>query len=120
MTDVVVTCPQNLWASWLAEGDLPGTEAVYESHFWIPRLLGLPRIEPGERVYIVAWGKLRGYAPLVRMESRCELSPRHSCLVREGGAVAVTIPTPIRGFRGWMYRNWDRADEVPFMDWMVP
>lgn len=49
MTDVVVTVPTRLWESWIAEGDLPGQDAEYESHFWIPR--PLPKIAAGERVY---------------------------------------------------------------------
>lgn len=115
MTDVVVTVPQGLWASWLAEGDLPGDEAQYESHFWIPR--PLPTIAPGERVYIVAHGALRGYAPLVRTERYCTINPGRACLLRAGGAVAVSIPEEIRGFQGFRYRWWDRADEIPFPGW---
>jgi len=118
MSDVVVTVPQRLWEAWKDEGDLPGEEAEYESHFWIPR--PLPKIAPGERVYIVAHGQLRGYAPLVRVELHCRLSPSRGCLLREGGAVAVTIPRPIQGFQGWRYRSWSREDEVPFPRWKDP
>lgn len=118
MSDIVVTVPKGQWQAWLGEGDLPGAEAEYESHFWLPMLP--PDIQPDDRVYIVAHGKLRGYAPLVRTELRCRLNPSRSCLVREGGAVAVTIPGPIHGFRGWRYRFWDRAVEIPFPDWMQP
>ena len=111
MSDVVVTIPQTLWYSWLIEGDLPGEpwDGSSEYHYWYSG--GRPRIEPGERVYCVAWNRLRGYAPLIRVES-------HS-LVRGGGAVAVTIPTAIPGFRGWRYRWWYRADEMPFPDWQT-
>jgi hypothetical protein len=35
--DVVVTVPMAQWADWIAEGDLPGDEPEYESHFWIPQ-----------------------------------------------------------------------------------
>ena len=118
MTDICVTVPKAQWQAWIGEGDLPGEEAQYESHFWIGNLR--PTIAPGERVYIVAHGKLRGYAPLVRVESPCELRPERMCLVRAGGAEAVTIPEPIRGFQGWRYRWWRRSAEVPFPDWMVP
>lgn len=119
MSDVVVTVPMGMWESWLAEGDLPGAEPEYESHFWIPRAT-IPRIAPGERVYIVAHGKLRGYAPLTAIEEVCELNQSRACLVREGGAVAVTVPEYIRGFQGWRYRWWDRSHEVPFPEWMTP
>ena len=119
MTDVVVTVPKGLWQDWIAEGDLPGEESQWESHFWISGFI-TPLIAEGERVYIVAHGKLRGYAPLVRQEYTCALAPNRSCLLRRGDAEAVTIDEPIRGFQGWRYRWWSRADEHPFPDWMTP
>ena len=81
MSDVVVTVPKGLWAEWLQEGDLAGEpwsgEAEY--HFWVSPMMfhepAHPWIEPGERVYIVAHGKLRGYAPFVRREVPCTLRP---------------------------------------------
>jgi hypothetical protein len=115
MSDLVVTVPKRLWLDWIAEGDLPGEEAQYESHFWI--YTNPPYIKPGERVYIVAYGRLRGYAPLVRVEQICQLNPRMGCLVRAGGAEAVTIDEDIRGFQGVRKRWWDRAVERPFPDW---
>lgn len=117
MGDVVVTVPKGLWAEWIAEGDLPGSPpGEWESHFWV---WGgrLPLMAPGDRVYVVAHGLLRGFAPLRRIERICELRPDVGCLVRNGDAEAVTIPDPIRGFQGWRYRWWDRAAEVPFPDW---
>jgi hypothetical protein len=110
--DVVVTVPKQRWSEWITEGDLPGEEwSGLDSYF----LVGgrPPRIEPGERVYIVALGRLRGYAPLVR----CEAGNLNVALIRQGGAVAVTINESIRGFRGWRYRWWEREQEVPFPDW---
>ena len=121
MTDVVVTVPKGMWEEWLEEGDLPGeAESKYAYHFWISAHGGLPLIESGERVYIVAHGKLRGYSPLVTVEPTCRLRRTHSCLLRRGGAVAVTIPEPTRGFQGWRYRFWKREDELPFPDWKTP
>ena len=32
---------------------------------------------------------------------------------------ALTVGEPIRGFQGWRYRWWDRADERPFPDWQT-
>ena len=116
MPDVVVTVPKDRWQDWLDEGDLPGQQAKFYSHFWVRTL---PDILPGDRVYIVAHGRLRGYAPLVGVEQPCHLNRGRSCLMREGGAVAVTIPRPITGFMGWRYRFWDRIDEVPFPDWQT-
>lgn len=113
-----MTVPMAMWRDWIEEGDLPGDEPEYESHFWIPAQ-SLPQIEAGDRVYIVAHGRLRGYAPLVRVEPRCKLRRTHACLLREGDAEAVTIPEAIRGFTGWRYRWWERKDEVPFPDWQT-
>jgi hypothetical protein len=112
--DVVVTVPKRLWDEWLAEGDLPGdseTGQQYGFDLYGPR----PNILPGARVYIVAHGKLRGYAPLVRMHTE----GNGFALVRAGGAVACTIDEPITGFRGWRYRWWRYEDEIPFPDWRL-
>ena len=114
-----MTVPKGMWEEWIAEGDLPGEEPEYLNHFWI-LAHGRPNIERRERVYIVAHGKLRGYAPLVGKEASCELNPSRACLIRTGGAVAVTIPEYIRGFQGWRYRWWPRELEVPFPGWMKP
>lgn len=106
MPDVVVTVPKQLWQTWLAEGDLAppspfGTsQDPRDQH---PRLSGpeyaysgrghAPRISPGERVYIVAHTKLRGYAPLVRIEPPyAYLRAGPWALIRRGGAVAITLP----------------------------
>jgi hypothetical protein len=121
MTDVVVTVPKGLWTEWIDEGDLaPGIgtadwEGEYEHHFWIAR--PLPMISPGDRVYIVAHNRLRGYAPLHDAEPYCRMRRDRACLLRRGLASAITIPTPIRGFQGWRYRWWDRSAEVPFPSW---
>lgn len=116
MTDCVVTVPMRLREEWIDEGDLPGEPYTGDTfHFWLGG--PLPEMQPGERVYVVAHGKLRGYAPLVSIERRCRLRPSVGCLVRRGDAVAVTIDRPIRGFRGWRYVDWDRSEEKPFPDW---
>ena len=120
VSDVVVTVPKGMWEDWIDEGDLPGEgPSGYRSHFW---LWGsrLPTMRPGDRVYIVAHGRLRGFAPLVGMERHCELRPTMGCLMRDGDAVALTIADPIRGFQGWRYRWWERETEMPFPDWMTP
>ena len=78
-----------------------------------------PQIVPEERVYIVAHGRLRGYAPFVYFDDgeRFGGRPGSWALVRRGQAVACTIPGPVRGFQGWRYRWWKRAVEIPFPDW---
>ncbi len=114
MADVVVTVPKHLWQMWIEEGDLPG-EPWNGEFEWDFYLSGYPpSITPGERVYVVAHGRLRGYAPLVRIDHGDKY---HFSLVRRNDAVAVTIPEPIRGFRGWKYTWWDRSQETPFPNW---
>jgi hypothetical protein len=78
-----------------------------------------PTILPGERVYVVAHGRLRGYAPLVKVERNTRRfgQPARFALVRRGDAVACTIGQPIRGFQGWRYRWWGREVELPFPGW---
>lgn len=68
MSDVVVTVPARLWRGWLDEGDWPGQEAGYESHFWVPK--PLPRIEPDERVYIPSNGIIDARSPRAAGNSR--------------------------------------------------
>src|SRR5689334_8032348 len=72
-----------------------------------------PPIATGERVYVVAHGRLRGYAPLVELGH----GPKGWSLIRGGGAAAVTISGTIRGFSGYKERWWRREDERPFADW---
>jgi len=114
MPDVVVTVPRRQWQYWLREGDLAGSP--YTGRFYEFSVGIHPRIEPGERVYIVARGKLRGWAPLIRVEE----SERGVFLIRGGDAVAVTLPQPVKGFRGFRYRWWQRDWEEPFPAWKVP
>ncbi len=122
MPDIVVTVPINFtfdeapWLkgldAWCAEGDVAGKE---ESGIrWVFTTSGgKPNIQPGERVYIVCEDRLRGYAPLFQLR----YCMRHVSLIRKGGAVAVTIPEKIVGFRWWRYRWWGRDIEIPFPDW---
>ena len=115
--DVVVTIPQMFWREWLSEGDLasvdrPSDWGGVNEYFYYLGGRGRPKIEPNERVYVVALGRLRGYAPLVRYEAETR------SLVRHGGAVAVTIDEAIPGFRGYRYRWWPRELERPFAEWM--
>lgn len=116
MADIVVTVPQSFGLDqWIDEGDLPGQPwSGDEWHFYLGG--PVPDIKPGERVYVVYKGKLRGYAPLVRIER----NGRGYALVRHNDAEAVTIDEPIRGFQGFRYRFWDRKDEKPFPDWTTP
>ena len=115
--DICVTVPKERWAEWITEGDdapKAGTGVwTPEEYDFALKPAELPHIRPGERVYIVSWGKLRGYAPLTRALGKAW----NYHLIRRGGAVAVTIDQEIRGFSGWRYRWWDVTQEQPFPDW---
>jgi hypothetical protein len=139
MTDIVVCVPQHRWIGWLAEGTLPDEPCPIETEYHWFGSETTPMISQSERVYIVAHGRLRGYAPLVRLDTRDDVLRRWCAqkdpsipapgtwwwpsakwaLVRHGGAVAVTIPEPIRGFPGWRTRWWQRETELPFSDWQI-
>lgn len=120
MSDLVVTLPLSFryggkkgLAAWIAEGDAAGDPTTGEEYCF--SVGGArPNISVGDRVYIVHARRLRGYAPLVEL---ARAGPHYWNLWRAGGAVAVTVPEEIPGFRGWRYRWWDRAIEVPFPDW---
>ena len=108
MVDLVVTCPKGEWAEWLQEGDCAGEPETGEEYgFYLGYRLA--PILPGDRLYIVAHGRLRGWAPVTRVQP--------GVIFRRGGAVACTITEPIPGFRGWRYRWWHREIEQSFMDW---
>lgn len=117
MSDLVVTVPMTFGLdNWIEEGDAAGEP--WSGELWDFGVAGArPDIVPGERVYIVYKRKLRGYAPLVELQDQ---GPRYWYLVRGGGAVAVTIPEEIIGFRGWRRRWWERSIEVPFPEWKTP
>jgi hypothetical protein len=128
--DVVITVPKSFgWENWIAEGDPAGSSrwSGLEWHFYLSNRR--PKIDPGERVYVVFNGKLRGYAPLVKIDEDDMRAgalepygpPRYRyALVRHGDAVAVTIPRTILGFRGFRYRFWEYGEEVAFPDWRDP
>lgn len=143
MPDVVVTVPKYFEyaglvgiEAWIKEGDPAG--AKWSGIEWSFTLGGHPpNIVKGERVYIVHNNKLRGYAPLIRVDEfddeddlagwfgdLPECPPKRRiggyALVRGGGAVAVTIDEPIKGFRSFRYRWWHRQLERPFPDWQTP
>lgn len=124
MPDLVGTCPKSFWLDWIAEGDAASDKVgvVYpsitgEEWSWYTRHSLARSIQPGDRFYVVAHGKLRGYAPVTRVG----LIDFHSYeICRRGYAVACTIPESIPGFRGLRLRWWDRSIEMPFPDWKVP
>ncbi|HEV2365199.1 MAG TPA: hypothetical protein VGS12_13490 [Caulobacteraceae bacterium] len=128
MVDLVVTCPKGFWADWIAEGDAAGGPESGEEWAWYGSGLIPPIGWPGDRLYVVAHDRLRGYAPVTRLELG-PLKPRNRpngrdgrswMICRRGGAVAVTLSEPVRGFQGWRHRWWPREAELPFPDWRTP
>ncbi len=135
VSDIVVTVPKNFkWgdkrglAAWLSEGDAPGD--VWDGELYDFSTWGFcPEIRHGERVYVCCEGMIVGYAPLVEMDFNGDtvvamteqgplFAPVRGCmarihLIRGGGAVAVTIPEKVIGFRGWRYRWWEYEVEQP-------
>ena len=114
MPDLVVTVPKWFWPDWIAEGDAAGDPETGEEWGFGFSSLRRPGIEPGERLYIVAHGRLRGYAPVTRL---CGGNGSGWDICRRGGAVAVTIDQEIKGFQGWRRRWWDVSEERAFPDW---
>lgn len=115
MVDLVGTCPKDFWAEWIAEGDPVGAPESGEEWGWYTRHSFARLIQPGDRFYVVAWGLLRGWAPVVRVVT----APDGYIICRRGGAVACTIDKPIPGFRGLEKRWWDQANERAFSDWQT-
>ena len=125
MGDVVVTVPMNFkhrdvpgktgLTAWLGEGDPPGTP--WSGQEWAFTVGGgTPSCVPGDRCYVVCEGRLVGYSPLIRVEQWDMGNGKGRgliALIRGGGAVACTLKKPVRGFRGWRYRWWDRVAETP-------
>jgi len=112
MTDLVGTCPKSFWEAWLAEGDLAGFPDTGTRYFWNSKHPLVSKINPSDRFYIVAHGKLRGWAPVIFVNS--------NYICRHGNAVACTIDEPITGFRGLRKRWWKREIEQEFLDWKIP
>jgi hypothetical protein len=115
MTDLVVTVPKWFWAKWIEEGDPAGASWSGQEWDFGFHKQTRPPIEAGERLYIVGHNRLRGYAPVVRVQ-RYEWG---WAIVRRGDAVACTIEEPIPGFRGWRKPWWARERERPFANWQT-
>jgi hypothetical protein len=117
MADLVGTCPKDFWEEWIAEGDAAGDPETGEEWGWYTGHHLAASMKPGDRFYVVAHGKLRGWAPVTKVSRTPDRTQWIIC--RRGGAVACTIDEPIPGFRGLRLRWWDRAIEKPFENWKV-
>ena len=114
MTDYVVTVPKGFWPEWIAEGDAVGEpETGEEWGFFVGWSPPAEPLAPDSRLYVVAWNKLRGYAPITRIAK----TERGFAFCRRGGAVACTTCVAIPGFRGYRKRWWPREIEQAFPDW---
>lgn len=118
MSDLVVTVPKWFFEDWIDEGDAAGDPPTGETWGFScgSARYAQPPIQRGERLYVVAHDKLRGYAPVTKVVAH----QGKWWICREGGAVACTIAEPIKGFRGWRKRWWEREQEQPFPDWRAP
>lgn len=116
MSDLVGVCPKDFWLEWIAEGDAAGDPYTGEEWGWFTRAPLTRQIRPGDRFYVVAHGKLRGYSPVTRVK----WGDGSGVICRRGGGVAVTLDTPVPSFRGLRHRWWDRAAELPFPNWKAP
>ena len=112
MSDLVGTCPKDFWEEWIAEGDAAGEPNSGQEWGWYTNSAIIRRINVGYRFYVVAHGRLRGYAPVTRVGD--------GVICRRGGAVACTIDEPIPGFRGLRRVWWKREQEKPFPEWRIP
>ena len=116
--NLVVTVPKWFWQEWLYEGDVAGDP--YTGEEWGFFLGGnKPPIGQGDRLYIVAYGRLRGYAPVTRLG----FQDGKWVICRRGNAVAVTLSDEsglykeVRGFQGFRKVWWQSENEIPFPDW---
>lgn len=112
--DLVGTCPKDFWREWIDEGDPAGTDWSGEEWGWYTRHPLAAEIKPGERFYVVAWGRLRGWAPVTAVRRD---AGGGWIICRKGNATACTIDKPIPGFRGLEKRWWRYEEERPFPDW---
>ena len=114
MADLVGTCPKDFWQEWIAEGDAAGDPETGEEWGWYTGHHLAEKILPGDRFYVVAHGKLRGWATVTRIGRD---AGNGWIIYRKGNAVACTISQGIPGFRGLRFRWWDRNNEQPFENW---
>jgi hypothetical protein len=122
--DVVVTLAKSFGLQrWIDEGDPAGEKWSGTNWAWFIGKRFPKKLQFGERVYVVYDKHLIGYSPLWAIDAvpggfDSEMDQREGfALIRQGGAVAVTIDQQIKGFQGFRYRWWDRSEERPFPEW---
>ena len=75
--DLVGTCPKGEFLAWIAEGDAVGEPYTGEEWGWYTSHSLAATIKPGDRFYVVAHGKLRGWAPVTRVEDHSHKGGGH-------------------------------------------
>lgn len=118
MADLVGTCPKDFWLEWIAEGDAAGEPESGQEYEWHTGSRLIAKINEGDRFYVVAHGRLRGWAPVLSVHS--DDSYPGGFIVRGARAVACTLDAPVPGFRGLRQRWWPRESELPFPEWRAP
>jgi len=117
--NLVVTVPKWFWPEWIAEGDAAGEpESGEEWGFFLGG--NKPPIGAGDKLYIVAHNRLRGYAPVTALKFVPAVDAAMGgrwAICRQGGGVAVTIDERIVGFRGFRKVWWPESAEKPFPAW---
>ena len=116
MSDLVGTCPKDFWEEWIAEGDAAGDPYTGEEWGWYTGDRKAANMKSGDRFYVVAHGKLRGWSPVTRVEDNSWKGGGY-VICRRGDAVACTVIFAIPGFRGLRTPWWNRDEEIPFPDW---
>ena len=113
--DLVGTCPMRRWRKWLAYGGF--TPESGKAYVWYTRSSLVTQMSPGDRFYVVAFGRLRGYAPVVKVLTLNGGWFGVMWMRNPGNAVACTIDRSCIGFQGLARRWWPREDEKPFPEW---
>lgn len=103
----------DFWDAWIAEGDAAGDAPTGEEWGWYTKSRDALLIRPGERFYVAAHGRIRGYALVTRIVREGATL----VICRKAGAVACTIAETVPGFRGLLARWWEYDAERPFPDW---
>lgn len=118
---IVVTVPRERWDEWIGEGDLAGDPPSDREHAFC--VFGDEPPAMASRLYIVAHGHLRGYAPIIRIDRKLMGRGKGAygkggwLIIRQGGAVACTIHAGTPGFPGWRKKWWSDEQEIPWTQW---
>lgn len=120
MPDIIVTTPKSRMKEAAREAAEAREEIDTGGEAWYFRNVGRARIAPGERIYYVEDGYVRGYAVVAWVGEENELTcdttgrrfgPGRYAMMDARSWVWID-PIPMRGFQGWRYVD-------PFMPLVV-